>query len=197
MSLMAFLLMASDLRRASRAWLRAAASCFRDARDCSSSAWTSERQARMRSHGGLEKKKKRRTGPRFNTHSGAAPRAPNGTLLFDDLEDGGVSLLLDPRQLHHHSGADHARPCNHDRQIRARQGASGKPDKERRGPPSLPSRSCDNFTLASRSRAASSVATWSWLVTWENWQLVVAKSDVAVPRSRSSSDTFASRAAFS
>jgi uncharacterized protein (DUF2345 family) len=35
------------------------------------------------------------------------------------------------------------------------------------------------------------------LVTWENWRLVVAKSDVAVPRSRSSSDTLASRAAFS
>jgi hypothetical protein len=37
--------MASDLRRASRAWLRAATSCSRDARDCSSSSWTSEEQA--------------------------------------------------------------------------------------------------------------------------------------------------------
>jgi hypothetical protein len=61
---------ASDLCWASWAWLRAAASYSRDARDCSSSAWTSERQARTRSHGGPEKKRK--TGPRFNTHSGAA-----------------------------------------------------------------------------------------------------------------------------
>jgi hypothetical protein len=35
------------------------------------------------------------------------------------------------------------------------------------------------------------------LVTWENWWLVVAKSDMAMPRSRSSSDTFASRVVFS
>jgi hypothetical protein len=33
--------------------------------------WISERQARMRSHGGLEKK--RRTGQRINTDFGAAP----------------------------------------------------------------------------------------------------------------------------
>jgi hypothetical protein len=36
-SLIAFSLMASDLHRASRAWLRAAASCSRDTRDYSSS----------------------------------------------------------------------------------------------------------------------------------------------------------------
>jgi hypothetical protein len=49
MSPVAFSLMASDLRRASWAWLRAAASCSRDIRDCSSSAWTSEEQAGTRS----------------------------------------------------------------------------------------------------------------------------------------------------
>jgi hypothetical protein len=43
MSLMTFSLMASDLRRVSRAWLRATASYSRDARDYSSSVWTSER----------------------------------------------------------------------------------------------------------------------------------------------------------
>jgi hypothetical protein len=35
------------------------------------------------------------------------------------------------------------------------------------------------------------------LVTWENWRLVVTKSDVAVPRSHSHSDTLTSRATFS
>jgi hypothetical protein len=70
MSPVAFSLMASDLRRASQAWFRAAASYSQDARDYSSSAWTSERQTKTRSYGGLEKKKK---GPRFDTHSGAAP----------------------------------------------------------------------------------------------------------------------------
>jgi hypothetical protein len=63
---------ASDLRQASRAWLRATASWSQDAGDCSSSAWTSEGQARMRSHDELEKEK-RKTGPRFNTHSEAGP----------------------------------------------------------------------------------------------------------------------------
>jgi hypothetical protein len=53
------------LRWPSRSWLltcagccgrlRAAASYSQDARDCSSSAWTSEGQARTRSHGGLGK----------------------------------------------------------------------------------------------------------------------------------------------
>jgi hypothetical protein len=71
MSPMDFSLMASDLRGASQAWLRAAVSCSRDARDYSSSAWTSERQARTIIHGGLGKRRK--TGPRFNTHSEAAP----------------------------------------------------------------------------------------------------------------------------
>jgi hypothetical protein len=71
---MAFSVMASDLRRASRTWLRAAVSYSRDARDYSSSAWISEEQAKTWSHGGLEKKKKnRKTKPKFNTYSGAAP----------------------------------------------------------------------------------------------------------------------------
>jgi hypothetical protein len=52
MSPMAFSLMASDLHLASQAWLRAVASCSRDARNCSSSAWTYEGQARTRSHRG-------------------------------------------------------------------------------------------------------------------------------------------------
>jgi hypothetical protein len=34
-------------------------------------------------------------------------------------------------------------------------------------------------------------------VTWENWRLVIAKSAVAMFKSLSTSDTFASRAAFS
>jgi hypothetical protein len=38
----------------------------------------------------------------------------DGALLLDDLEDGRISLLLGRRQLRHHAGADHARPCNHD-----------------------------------------------------------------------------------
>jgi hypothetical protein len=59
MSPMAFSTMASNLHRALRAWFREDASCSRDARDCSSSAWTSEEQARTRSHGGLEGKKKK------------------------------------------------------------------------------------------------------------------------------------------
>jgi hypothetical protein len=71
MSLMAFSLMASDLRLASRAWLRAVASCSRDARDRSSSAWTFEEQAGTRSQE-RQKKKKGRTTPKFTTHSGAA-----------------------------------------------------------------------------------------------------------------------------
>jgi hypothetical protein len=66
-----------------------------------------------------------------------------------------------------------------------------------RGSFDLPSRSCDNLVLESRSCAASSVTTWSWFVTWENWRLVVAKSVMAVPRPRSSSDTLASSTAFS
>jgi hypothetical protein len=75
MSPMAFSAMASDLRRASLAWFRVDASCSRDARDCSSSAWTSEEQARTRSHGGLDgkKKKNRKTTPKFKTYFGATP----------------------------------------------------------------------------------------------------------------------------
>jgi hypothetical protein len=73
MSLMAFSAMASDLRRASRAWFRADASCSRDDRDCSSSVWTSEEQAKTRSHRGLERKKKNREiTPKFEMYSGAA-----------------------------------------------------------------------------------------------------------------------------
>jgi hypothetical protein len=67
---MAFSLMASDLRRASRAWLRAAASRSRDARDCSSSAWSFEGQTKTRSHRVLEKQKGR-TRLRLSMHSGA------------------------------------------------------------------------------------------------------------------------------
>jgi hypothetical protein len=74
MSSMAFSVMASDLRRASWAWFKAATSYSRDARDYSSSAWTSEEQARTRSHGGLVRKKKnRKATPKFNTYSGPAP----------------------------------------------------------------------------------------------------------------------------
>jgi hypothetical protein len=92
-------------------------------------------------------------------------QAPDGTLLLDELKDSGVPLLLDRHHLRHHSGADHARPCNHGQRIRVRQGPSGKPDKETRRPSNLPSRSCNSLTLASRRRVASSVATWSWFVT--------------------------------
>jgi hypothetical protein len=74
LSPMAFSAMASVLHRASRAWFRAAVPCSRDARDCSSSAWTSEEQARTKSHRGLERKKKnKKTTLKFNTYSGAAP----------------------------------------------------------------------------------------------------------------------------
>jgi hypothetical protein len=74
MSPMAFSAMASDLHRASRAWFRAAESCSRDVRDCSSSAWTSKEQARTRSHGGLEgKKKDRKMTLEFNAYSVATP----------------------------------------------------------------------------------------------------------------------------
>jgi hypothetical protein len=73
MSPMAFSAMASDLRRASQAWLRAAASCSRVVRDCSSSVWTSEEQARARSHGGLEEKKtNKKTTSKFDAYSEAA-----------------------------------------------------------------------------------------------------------------------------
>jgi hypothetical protein len=44
MSPMAFWLMASDLRWASRAWLRTATSCSRDACNCSSSVLVSEKR---------------------------------------------------------------------------------------------------------------------------------------------------------
>jgi hypothetical protein len=192
---MAFSLMASDLHWASWAWLRAAASCSRDARDCSSSVRTSEKPTRTRSHDGLAKKKK--TEPRFDTHSEAAPTSARWRPLLDDLEDSSVPLLLDRCQLCNHSSTDHACPCNHGQRIRVRYGASGKPDKERRGLSDLPSRSSDNLVLVSRSCAASLVTTWSWVVTRENWRPVVAKSVVVVPRSRSSSDTLASCVAFS
>jgi hypothetical protein len=33
-------------------------------------------------------------------------------VLLDNLEDGGILLLLDRHQLHHHPRADHARPYN-------------------------------------------------------------------------------------
>jgi hypothetical protein len=73
MSPMAFSAMASDLRRASRAWFRAVVSCSQDARDYSNSVWTSEEQVKTRSHGGLERKKKNReTTPKLDTYSGAA-----------------------------------------------------------------------------------------------------------------------------
>jgi hypothetical protein len=39
---------------------------------------------------------------------------PDGALLLSDLEHSSVPLLLDHRQLRHHSGADHTRSCNHD-----------------------------------------------------------------------------------
>jgi hypothetical protein len=78
------------------------------------------------------------------------------------------------------------------------------PDKEQAlsqtrtgGSSGLPSRSCDNLGLESLSRDTSSVTTWSWFVTWENWRLVITKSVTAVFKSLSSSDIFASRAAFS
>jgi hypothetical protein len=53
------------------------------------------------------------------------------------------------------------------------------------------------LALLSRSCAASSVTIWSWFVTWENWQPIVAKFVVVVPRSRFSSDSLAPSAAFS
>jgi hypothetical protein len=53
------------------------------------------------------------------------------------------------------------------------------------------------LALLSRSNVASSETTWSWFLTWENWQLTVTKSFVAMPRSHSSSNTLASSVAFS
>jgi hypothetical protein len=53
------------------------------------------------------------------------------TVLLDDLEDGGVLLLLDRRQLHHHPRADHTRPCNQGHQVKPRQEANAEPDKNR------------------------------------------------------------------
>jgi hypothetical protein len=53
------------------------------------------------------------------------------TVFLDNLEDGGVSLLLDRRQLHYHPRADHARPCNQGHQVKSRQGASAELDKNR------------------------------------------------------------------
>jgi hypothetical protein len=96
MSPMAFSLMASDLCQASRAWLRAAVSCSRDTRDRSSSAWTSEEQVGMRSQERQKKKKGGQQQDPIRTLE-LLRRALEDTVLLDNFEDGGVSLLLDRR----------------------------------------------------------------------------------------------------
>jgi hypothetical protein len=53
-------------------------------------------------------------------------QAPDGAILLDDLEDGGVQLMLHLHQLYGHPGADHARPCCHDQQIRTWRGTSNE-----------------------------------------------------------------------
>jgi hypothetical protein len=70
MSPMAFWLMASDLRWASRAWLRTAASCSQDACNCSSLVLVSEKRTGTRSYGGFAEKGKTESKP--YTHSEAA-----------------------------------------------------------------------------------------------------------------------------
>jgi hypothetical protein len=86
-------------------------------------------------------------------------QAIDGAFLLNDLEEGGVPLLLRLCQLHNHPSVDHTRPCDHGQQIRMRPGASSEPNKERKGPRDSPSRSCDNLALLSRSYVASSVTT--------------------------------------
>jgi hypothetical protein len=47
-------------------------------------------------------------------------QATDGAFLLNDLEEGGVPLLLRLRHLRNHPGTDHARPCDHDQQISMR-----------------------------------------------------------------------------
>jgi hypothetical protein len=45
-------------------------------------------------------------------------QSPDCAILLDNLEDGGVQLLLLLRQLHGHPGANHTRPYNDDQWVR-------------------------------------------------------------------------------
>jgi hypothetical protein len=56
-------------------------------------------------------------------------RALEDPILLDNFENGGVSLLLDRRQLHHHPRADQAQPCNQGHQVKLRQEANAELDK--------------------------------------------------------------------
>jgi hypothetical protein len=130
MSLMAFWLMASDLRWVSQAWLRAVASCSRDMCDCSSSVLTPEKQTKRQAMAGL--RKRGRQSQDLTLTLKLLRQAPDGAFLLNNLEEGGVPLLLRLRQFCDHPGVDHTRPCDHDQQIRMRQGASSEQNKERK-----------------------------------------------------------------
>jgi hypothetical protein len=63
-------------------------------------------------------RKKGKTKAKFDTSLKLLRQAPDGAFLLNNLEEGGIPLLLHLRQFRDHPGADHARPYDHDQQIR-------------------------------------------------------------------------------
>jgi hypothetical protein len=124
MSPMTFWLMAYDLRWASWAWLRAAASCSRAICDRSSSVLASKRRTERQVTVDLRTRRRQRQVSTLTLK--LLRQAPDGAILLDDLEEGGVQLLLHLRQLSGHPGANHASPCDHDQQVRTSQDASSE-----------------------------------------------------------------------
>jgi hypothetical protein len=65
---------------------------------------------------GLQKRGRQSQGPTLTLK--LLRQSPDCAILLDDLEEGGVQLLLLLRQLRGHPDANHVRPCDDDQRVR-------------------------------------------------------------------------------